>query len=55
VGGGVSVLLCAVLGLDGGTNVNYPDFCENHQFYVIYCVTLGDVLYFEEFLIHDMT
>ena len=32
---------------------NYPDFFENHQFHVIYCVTLAYVLYFEEFLIHD--
>jgi hypothetical protein len=34
--------------------VNYPDFCENHQFHVIYCVTLASVLYLEEFLIHDL-
>jgi hypothetical protein len=33
---------------------NYPDFCENHQFHVIYCVTLAYVTFFEElFLIHD--
>jgi hypothetical protein len=37
----------------GGTCANYPDFLENHQFHVIYCVTLANVLYFEEFLIHD--
>ena len=37
----------------GGTYVNYPDFCENHQFHVIYCVTIVYVLYFPEFWIHD--
>jgi hypothetical protein len=37
----------------GGTNANYPDFCKNHQFHVIYCVTLAYVLYFEEFLTLD--
>ena len=38
----------------GGTYANYPDFCENHQFHVIYCVTLAYyVLYVEEFLTHD--
>jgi hypothetical protein len=37
----------------GGTNANYPDFCENHQFHVIYCITLMCVLYFEKFLTHD--
>ena len=26
---------------------------ENHQFYVIYCITLAHELYFKEFLIHD--
>ena len=25
----------------GGTCANYPDFFENHQFHVIYCVTLA--------------
>ncbi len=25
-------------------------FCKNHQFHVIYCVTITYVLYFEEFL-----
>jgi len=34
-------------------NANYPDFCENHQFCVVYCVTLADVLYVKEFLTHD--
>jgi len=33
--------------------VNYPDFFENHQFHVIYCVTLAYALFSEEFLIHD--
>ena len=37
----------------GGTNANYPDFCENHQFHVIYCITLMCVLYFEDFQTHD--
>ncbi len=37
----------------GGTHANYPDFCKNHQFHVIYCVTLTDVLYFKEFLTLD--
>ncbi len=37
----------------GGTYANYPDFCKNHQFHVIYCVTLPYVLYFEEFLTLD--
>ena len=32
--------------------MNYPDFYENHQFHVIYCVTVAYVLNFEEFLIH---
>ena len=36
-----------------GTYANYPDFCEDHQFHVIYCVTLAYVLYFEKFLTHD--
>ena len=36
----------------GGTNVNYPDFCKNHRFHAIYCVTLAYLLYVEEFLIH---
>ena len=31
---------------------NYPNFCENHQFHFIYCVTLAYVPYFEEFPIH---
>ena len=30
-----------------------PSFFENHQFHVIYCVTLANVLFLEEFLIHD--
>jgi hypothetical protein len=29
----------------GGTCANYPDFFENHQFHVIYCVTLAFVLF----------
>jgi hypothetical protein len=29
-----------------------PDFFENNQFHVIYCVSLAYVLFFEEFLIH---
>ncbi len=37
----------------GETYANYLDFCKNHQFHVIYCVTLTYVLYFEEFLTHD--
>ncbi len=37
----------------GGTYANYPDFCKNHQFHVIYCVNLAYVLYFEEFLTLD--
>ncbi len=37
----------------GGTYANYPDFCKNHQFHVIYCVTLAYVLYFKEFLTLD--
>ena len=35
----------------GGTCVNNPDFFENHQFHVIYCVTLAYVLFWGEFLI----
>jgi len=27
--------------------------CNNRQFYVIYCITLANVHYFEEFIIHD--
>jgi len=23
---------------DGGTCASFPDFCDNHQFHVIYCV-----------------
>ena len=39
----------------GGTCANNPDFFENHQFHVIYCVTLGACLnsifhYFTPFL-----
>jgi hypothetical protein len=34
----------------GGTYTNYPDFCKNHQFHVIYCVNLAYVPNFEEFL-----
>ena len=34
-------------------HANYPDFCKNHQFHVIYCVTLAYALYFEEFLIQN--
>jgi hypothetical protein len=37
----------------GGTYANYPDFCKNHWFHVIYCVTLTYVLYFKEFLTLD--
>ncbi len=37
----------------GGTYANYPDICKNHQFHVIYCVTLACVFYFEEFLTLD--
>ena len=33
----------------GGTCVNYPDFFENHQFHVIYCVTLAYVLFSKNF------
>jgi hypothetical protein len=33
----------------GGTYASFPDFCNNHQFYVIY----ANVLYVEEFPIHD--
>jgi hypothetical protein len=29
-----------------------PDYFENKQFHVIYCVSLAHVLFFEEFLIH---
>ena len=35
----------------GGTCAKYPDFFKNHQFNVIYCVTLAYVL-FQEFLVH---
>ena len=33
----------------------FPDFCNNRQFYVIYCVTLAYVLFLKNFLftIHD--
>jgi hypothetical protein len=31
----------------------YPDFCKNHQFHVIYCLTLAYVIHFEEFLTLD--
>ncbi len=37
----------------GGTYANYPDFCKNHQFHIMYSVTLTYVLYFEEFLTLD--
>jgi hypothetical protein len=37
----------------GGTCANYPDFFENHQFHVIFCVTLAYFTFFEEFLIHN--
>jgi hypothetical protein len=37
----------------GGLYANYPDFCKNHQFHVIYCVTLAYVLYFKAFLTHN--
>ena len=45
----------AARGWAGGTSccANYPDFFENNQFRVIYCVTLAYVLFSEEFLIHD--
>jgi len=33
----------------GGTCANYPDFFENHQFHVIYCVTLAYVLFSKNF------
>jgi hypothetical protein len=37
-----------------GLEVHMRDVCNNHQFYVIFTVfTLTNVLYFEEFLIHD--
>jgi hypothetical protein len=34
---------------------SFPDFCDNHQFHIIYCVysRLCKVLFFEEFLIHE--
>ena len=35
----------------GGTGASFPDFCDNRQFYVI--VFLVNLLYFEEFMIHD--
>jgi hypothetical protein len=34
-------------------SASFPDFCNNRQFYDIYCVYSAYVLYFEEFLIHD--
>ena len=37
----------------GETCANYPDFCKNHQFHVIYCVTLAYAIICEEFLIRD--
>ena len=38
-----------------GTCASFPDFCNNRQFHVIYCVYLSFMLlYFEEFLIHDL-
>ncbi len=33
----------------GGTCVNSPDFFENHQFHVTYCVTLTYVLFSKNF------
>jgi len=38
----------AARGLEG-TCANYPDFFENHQFHVIYCVTLAYVLFSKNF------
>ena len=32
---------------------SFPDFCDNCQFHVIYCVSSRVCTYFEEFLIHD--
>ena len=43
--------LCSRAARAGGTCVNYPDFFHNHQFHVIYCVTLSYEHCFEEFLI----
>jgi len=49
-----SLLTLAVCGL-GEPCASFPDFCDNRQFHVIYCVSshLCTILYFEEFLIHD--
>jgi hypothetical protein len=33
----------------GGTCANYPDFFEYHQFHIMYCVTLTDVLFSKNF------
>jgi len=37
----------------GGTLCEFPWFCDNRQFHVIYCVSSRVCTYFEEFLIHD--
>ncbi len=45
VSGDVTHFLYTRCAWAGGTCVNYPDFFENHQFHVIYCVTLAFVLF----------
>jgi hypothetical protein len=38
----------------GGTCcVSFPEFCDNRQLMLFTVFTLANVLYFEEFLIHD--
>jgi hypothetical protein len=40
----------AARGLEEHVQISYPDFFENHQFHVIYCVNSRICTFFEEFL-----
>jgi hypothetical protein len=39
----------AARGLEEHVRITYPDFFENHQFHVIYCVSLAYVLFLKNF------
>ena len=45
----VSSITLAARGLEEHVRITYPDFFENHQFHVIYCVTLAYVLFLKNF------
>ncbi len=50
----IRTIALTVRGWAGGTCASFPDFCDYHQFHVIFTVfTLANVLYFKDFMIHD--